>query len=90
MDNPLFRKLQDAIEHPTRSKDWFGMAEQAINTIYNLAERPDIVCSNLIRRLTQRVFGKKAPVSTQLQPQPRSQERDPDAMDEDGGEGGVF
>lgn len=62
------------------------MAEQAINTIYNLAERPDIVCSNLIRRLTQRVFGKKAPVSTQSQPQPQSQERDPDAMDEDGGE----
>ncbi|KAG2072264.1 hypothetical protein BDR04DRAFT_1134704, partial [Suillus decipiens] len=48
MDNPIFRKLQNTIEHPCRSKDWFGMAEQAINTIYALGEHPDELCNNLM------------------------------------------
>ncbi|GJE88854.1 condensin complex subunit 1 [Phanerochaete sordida] len=59
LDNPLFKKLQDALEHPCRHKDWFGMAEQAINTVYALAERPDIFCDRLIKNLTRRVFGPK-------------------------------
>ena len=33
MDNPIVRRLQQAVEHPSWSKDWFRMAEQAINTI---------------------------------------------------------
>ncbi|KAH9924065.1 non-SMC mitotic condensation complex subunit 1-domain-containing protein [Fomitopsis serialis] len=76
MDNPLFRKLQDAIEHPTRSKDWFSMTEQAINTIYALGERPDVVCDTIIKNLTRRAFAAQARAKT---PQPK----DPDAMDED-------
>jgi condensin complex subunit 1 len=59
MDNPIFGKLQDAIEHPCRSKDWFGMAEQAINTIYALGEHPDELCNDLIKNLTIRAFGGK-------------------------------
>lgn len=35
------------------------MAEQAINTVYTLAERPDIFCGKLIKNLTRRVFGAK-------------------------------
>lgn len=76
MENALFRKLQDAIEHPTRSKDWFSMAEQAINTIYALGERPDIVCDKIIRNLTRRAF---APQTRAKTPPPK----DPDAMDKD-------
>lgn len=76
MENPLFRKLQDAIEHPTRSKDWFGMAEQAINTIYALGERPDVICDKIIRNLTRRAFASPTRAKT---PPPK----DPDAMDED-------
>ena len=80
MDNPIFRKLQEAIEHPSRSKDWFGMAEQAINTIYALGEHPDALCNTIIKNLTRRAFmprPKKAgtPVSVP--------EKDPDVMDED-------
>ncbi|PCH34948.1 hypothetical protein WOLCODRAFT_155593 [Wolfiporia cocos MD-104 SS10] len=56
IDNPLFKKLQDAIEHPCRSKEWFAMAEQAINTIYALGERPDDLCNALIKNLTRRAF----------------------------------
>jgi len=74
MDNPIFRKLQDAVEHPCRSKDWFGMAEQAINTIYALGEHPDELCNTIIKNLTRRAFvpRPKAAAAT-----------DPDAMDED-------
>jgi condensin complex subunit 1 len=56
MGNHVFRKLQDAMEHPCRTKDWFGMAEQAINTIYALGERPDELCNSLIKNLTKRAF----------------------------------
>ncbi|KAG1861252.1 non-SMC mitotic condensation complex subunit 1-domain-containing protein [Suillus subluteus] len=59
MENPIFRKLQNTIEHPCRSKDWFGMAEQAINTIYALGEHPDELCNNLIKNLTRRAFTKR-------------------------------
>ncbi|KAI0941851.1 hypothetical protein AcV7_002423 [Taiwanofungus camphoratus] len=79
IENPLFRKLQDAIEHPCRAKEWFGMAEQAINTIYTLAERPDIVCDSLIKDLCRRAFGSKSRAKT---PQPK----EPEAMDEDDAE----
>ncbi len=78
MDNPLFKKLQDAIEAPCNIKEWFPFAEQAINTVYALAERPDLFCDQLIKNLTRRAFApksKKAPAS----------QRDPDAMDEDAG-----
>ncbi|KAK7694121.1 hypothetical protein QCA50_003697 [Cerrena zonata] len=80
MDNPIFRKLQDAIEHPCRSKEWFGMAEQAVNTIYALAQRPDILCDNIIKNLTRRAFSPKKSAN-KSQPRPNSQ--DPDAMAED-------
>ncbi|KAI0338960.1 hypothetical protein BDW22DRAFT_1401081 [Trametopsis cervina] len=76
MDNPLFKKLQEAIERPCRSKDWFAMAEQALNTVYALAERPDLFCDQLIKDLTARAFGTKqadAPASKQ----------DPENMDGD-------
>ncbi|KZT06979.1 uncharacterized protein LAESUDRAFT_652146 [Laetiporus sulphureus 93-53] len=76
VENPLFRKLQDAIEHPCRSKEWFGMAEQAINTIYALCERPDIICDRLIKNLTRRAFAPPSRAKTPQTP-------DPDAMDED-------
>ncbi|KZT24887.1 hypothetical protein NEOLEDRAFT_1156610 [Neolentinus lepideus HHB14362 ss-1] len=76
MDHPVFRKLQEAIEYPCRSKDWFGLAEQAINTIYALGEHPDVLCNELIKNLTRRAFGvpKKGVTPNQA---------DPDAMDED-------
>ena len=80
MDNPLFKRLQEAIERPCRSKEWFPMAEQAINTVYALGERPDLLCSSLIKNLTRRVFARKSnPLAASQEPK----EKDPDAMDED-------
>ena len=34
----------------------FGVAEQAINAIYLLGEQPDLVCDEIIKNLTNRVF----------------------------------
>ncbi|OCF41749.1 condensin complex subunit 1 [Kwoniella heveanensis CBS 569] len=56
MDNPIFVKLQEIIEHSPKSPQWFAMAEQAINTIYLLGEQPDALCSEIIKDLTAKVF----------------------------------
>jgi condensin complex subunit 1 len=87
MDNPIFRKLQEAVEHPSRSKEWFGLAEQAINTAYALGDHPDVLCNDLIKKLTFRAFAPRAKTHAEPQPPTDDQEppaeRDPDAMDED-------
>ncbi|KAJ7677367.1 non-SMC mitotic condensation complex subunit 1-domain-containing protein [Mycena rosella] len=53
MENPIFQKLQEAVEQPSRSKEWFGLAEQAINTAYALGDHPDVLCNDLIKKLTR-------------------------------------
>ncbi len=80
MENSLFKKLQETVERPCRSKEWFPMAEQAINTIYALGERPDLLCSSLIKNFTQRVFSRKSGASAASQD---PKEKNTDAMDED-------
>ncbi|EGO04014.1 hypothetical protein SERLA73DRAFT_69808 [Serpula lacrymans var. lacrymans S7.3] len=79
MDNAIFRKLQDTVEHPCRSKEWFGLAEQAINTVYALGEHPDELCNDLIKNLTRRAFARRPQDEQSLS----SRGQDPDAMDED-------
>lgn len=85
MDDPIFRKLQAAVEQPCRSKEWFGLAEQAINTIYALGEHPDALCNDLIKKFTVRAFSrvpKPSAESQSTESQPPV-EKDPEAMDED-------
>ncbi|KAG6819862.1 hypothetical protein H0H93_007948, partial [Arthromyces matolae] len=78
MDHLIFRKLQETIETPCRLKDWFGLAEQAINAIYALGEHPDILCNEIIKNLTRRAFNqdRKPKINPESQPEP-------EAMDED-------
>ncbi|KAI0816821.1 non-SMC mitotic condensation complex subunit 1-domain-containing protein [Trametes gibbosa] len=83
MDNPLFRKLQDAVERPCRTKEWFPMAEQAINTVYALGERPDVLCGSVIKNLTRRIFTKKPLGNSHSQSLQLDKGSDLDAMDED-------
>ncbi|TFK38244.1 non-SMC mitotic condensation complex subunit 1-domain-containing protein [Crucibulum laeve] len=78
MDNLIFRKLRDAVELPSRSKDWFGFAEQVINTVYALGEHPDAFCNVLIKSLTRKAFAPH----TKPAGEPQT-EKDPDAMAED-------
>ncbi|KAJ7211815.1 non-SMC mitotic condensation complex subunit 1-domain-containing protein [Mycena haematopus] len=81
MDNPIFHKLQEAVLNPSRSKEWFGLAEQAINTAYALGDHPDLLCNDLIKKLTVRAFAPRSKPTAEPVAQPP--ERDPDAMDED-------
>ncbi|WWC67026.1 uncharacterized protein I206_100933 [Kwoniella pini CBS 10737] len=70
MDNPIFVKLQEIIEHSPRSPQWFSMAEQAINTIYLLGEQPDALCSVIIKDLTVKVFEKPSNSTDETNPPP--------------------
>ncbi|KAJ7732950.1 hypothetical protein DFH07DRAFT_990553, partial [Mycena maculata] len=89
MDNPIFRKLQEAVEHLSRSKEWFGLAGQAINTVYALGDHPDVLCNDLIKKLTLQAFAPRAKPAPEPQPTEQDQpqelptERDPDVIDEE-------
>ncbi|KAH9970207.1 hypothetical protein BGW80DRAFT_1254089 [Lactifluus volemus] len=39
MDSLVFLKLQEAIEHLCRSREWFALAEQAIHIVYALGDQ---------------------------------------------------
>ncbi|GAA5989443.1 hypothetical protein JCM10908_000476 [Rhodotorula pacifica] len=60
MDSPVFARLAETIQAPSTSKEWFSMAEQAVNTIYTLGDQPDALCSDVLRQMTVRVFGPRA------------------------------
>jgi condensin complex subunit 1 len=77
MDNPIFQKLQDIIERAPRTPQWFGMAEQAINTIYLLGEQPDQLCSQIIKNLTEKAF-RPRPQDLEVEPPPTQAEDDDD------------
>ncbi|KAL2751855.1 hypothetical protein ACRALDRAFT_1053216 [Sodiomyces alcalophilus JCM 7366] len=63
-DHAVLAKLAAITEVPSESKEWYGVAEQAINAIYSLSKHPDILCSEIIRRKTRRVFASQSrPVS---------------------------
>ncbi|EJU02276.1 hypothetical protein DACRYDRAFT_94650 [Dacryopinax primogenitus] len=70
MDNAIFRKLEEAIEWPCASAAWFGMAEQAINTIYLLGEQPDTLCQEMVKSLTRKAF---APLPEDRSPRPQKE-----------------
>jgi len=55
-DHALLSRLAAIIEHPSDSKEWFGMAEQAVSAIYALSKHPDTLCTDVIRRKTKAVF----------------------------------
>lgn len=55
-DHAVLGKLAAITEVPSDSKDWYGVAEQAINAIYAIARHPDVLCGEMIRRKTKRVF----------------------------------
>ena len=90
MDSPVFRKLQEAIEHPCRARDWFALSEQAINTVYALGDRPEVLSNTIIRNLTRRAFRRREKPPSPPAPAPGDGDGEgddllpaPDAMDED-------
>jgi condensin complex subunit 1 len=75
-DHAVLVRLASMTELVSSSKEWFGVAEQAVGAIYALAKHPDVLCTEILRRKTKHVFAK-----TQSKPA-----RDPDAMEVDGDE----
>ncbi|KAI2464849.1 condensin component [Annulohypoxylon bovei var. microspora] len=74
-EHAVLAKLAAITEVPSDSKEWFGVAEQAINAIYVLAKHPDILCTEIIRRRTKVVFAaqQKSPSASR----PGSRDFDP-------------
>lgn len=60
-DHAVLVRLASIIEIVSDSKEWYGVAEQAIGAIYVLSKHPDVLCSEIIRRITKRVFAGQAP-----------------------------
>lgn len=59
-DHAVLTRLAAIMEVPTDSKEWYGVAEQAINAIYALSRHPDVLCSEIIRRKTRAVFSRQS------------------------------
>jgi condensin complex subunit 1 len=55
-DHAVIVRLAAMAEVVSESKEWYGVAEQAISAIYVLSKHPDVICSEIIRRVTKRVF----------------------------------
>ncbi|KAH9823001.1 non-SMC mitotic condensation complex subunit 1-domain-containing protein [Melampsora americana] len=70
MDNPVFHRLSESIQMPTKSKEWFAMAEQALNTIYALADQPDSLCSEILKSMTIECFEKSTTSVPMTEDQP--------------------
>ena len=79
-DHAVLLKLAAMVEMPSNSKDWYGVAEQAIGAVYNLSKHPDVLCTEVIRRRTKEVF---APPQAQTQESSQRDEEE-DASQHDG------
>lgn len=55
-DHAVLTRLAAMVEVASDSKEWFGVAEQAIGAIYTLSKHPDVLCSEILRRKTKSVF----------------------------------
>ncbi|KAK2007885.1 hypothetical protein LZ32DRAFT_35097 [Colletotrichum eremochloae] len=91
-DHAVLSKLASITEVPSESKEWYGVAEQAINAIYAISKHPDTLCSDIIRHKTKQVFSapqSRAGSQPGSQPSSRPVSRDESQSveaDEDGNE----
>jgi condensin complex subunit 1 len=67
-DHAVLQKLAAITEVITDSKEWYGVAEQAISAIYALSKHPDTLCSEILRRKTRHVFKKRTSSSDPASP----------------------
>ncbi|KPM37258.1 Condensin complex subunit 1 [Neonectria ditissima] len=74
-DHAVSVRLAAITEVPSDSKEWYGVAEQAISAIYAVSKHPDTLCSDIIRRKARHVFSQPS--------RPVSRDDTKDAMDID-------
>ncbi len=54
--HPLFKMLNELlVSSPKNQSFWFSAAEQAINTIFALAQSPDVICGQAIKTLFEKL-----------------------------------
>lgn len=84
-DHAILVRLSSLVELRSDSKEWFGVAEQAISAIYALSKHPDVLCTDIIRRKTKAVFAdqQRDPSVPPETPQSQVEEEDVDMMDVD-------
>ena len=58
-DHAVLIRLADLLAIESDSKDWYGLAEQAVGAIYALSKHPDVLCSEVLRRKTKAVFAPR-------------------------------
>lgn len=58
--HPTCVRICQLLLERTDSDDWYAFAEQAISALYGFIELPDIICGDLIKKLTARVFNVTA------------------------------
>lgn len=76
-DHAVSQRLAAITEVPSDSKEWYGVAEQAISAIYAISKHPDTLCSDIIRRKTRQVF------QSQSQSRPSSRDEVKPNIDDD-------
>lgn len=58
-DHAVVIRLAALLDIQTESRDWYGLAEQAVGAVYVLSKHPDVLCSEIIRRKTKAVFSQR-------------------------------
>ncbi|KAK6579948.1 hypothetical protein PZA11_007656 [Diplocarpon coronariae] len=66
-DHAVLLRLGAIVEIESDKKEWYGVAEQAINAIYTLSKHPDTLCSEILRRKTKYVFRKRTEKTPELE-----------------------
>ena len=82
-DHAVLVRLAAMCELESDSKDWFGVADQAISAIYVLSKHPDVLCSEIIRQVTKRVFAPKVASRPTSSSEAREHGSDPMDVDEE-------
>ncbi|USW56238.1 Putative armadillo-like helical, condensin complex subunit 1 [Septoria linicola] len=80
-DHAVLVRLADLLAIESDSKDWYGLAEQAIGAIYALSKHPDVLCSEILKRKTKAAFAPRRSASPALKQEPKE---DRSQLDNDG------
>ncbi|KAL1311517.1 hypothetical protein AAFC00_001639 [Neodothiora populina] len=59
-DHAVLQKLAAMADVKSSSKEWYGLVEQVIGAIYALSKHPDVLCSEILRYKTKKVFAAQA------------------------------
>lgn len=83
-DHAVCVRLAAITEVQSDSKEWYGVAEQAVSAIYAISKHPDTLCSDIIRRRAKQIFGQtRSPPSSQPNSRPGSRDETKHTPSED-------